>query len=150
MPGAPIDEPDHGNLHGLPRSTCRLSGECDVGCNYGSKNTLDHTYLSAAHHHGADLRTRCEVRGWFITDARPGRTWGKPLTSVHGPRPLAGLAGPAPPPHRRTGPTGPPRTHPAPGRLRKPDVSSFALAETIAVPNRSFSLATSALSMLSP
>ncbi|MEU3555775.1 GMC family oxidoreductase [Streptomyces fragilis] len=48
----------------MPRSTCRLSGECDVGCNYGSKNTLDHTYLSAAAHHGADLRTRCEVRGF--------------------------------------------------------------------------------------
>ncbi|MFE5210450.1 GMC oxidoreductase [Streptomyces sp. NPDC056600] len=69
VPGAPIDEPDYGNLHGLPRSTCRLSGECDVGCNYGSKNTLDHTYLSAAHHHGADLRTRCEVRGF---SPRPG------------------------------------------------------------------------------
>lgn len=50
------------NLHGLTRTTCRLCGECDVGCNYGSKNTLDHTYLSAAKHHGADIRTLCEVR----------------------------------------------------------------------------------------
>jgi cholesterol oxidase len=30
------------------RLTCQLCGECDVGCNYGSKNTLDLTYLSAA------------------------------------------------------------------------------------------------------
>src|SRR3712207_2997314 len=62
VPGAPIPEPAHGNLHGLPRRTCRLIGECDVGCNEGAKNTLDHTYLSAAVHHGAEIRTRCEVR----------------------------------------------------------------------------------------
>lgn len=48
VPGAQIDEPAYGNLHGLPRSTCRLCGECDVGCNYGAKNTLDHTYLSSS------------------------------------------------------------------------------------------------------
>ena len=62
VPGAPIPEPAHGNLHGLPRRTCRLIGECDIGCNEGAKNTLDHTYLSAAVHHGAEIRTRCEVR----------------------------------------------------------------------------------------
>ncbi|MEU6546375.1 GMC oxidoreductase [Streptomyces sp. NPDC046859] len=69
VPGAQITDPDYGNLHGLPRSTCRLCGECDIGCNYGAKNTLDHTYLSAARHHGADIRTRCEVRGFT---PRPG------------------------------------------------------------------------------
>jgi cholesterol oxidase len=53
------DDPD--NLFGLPRSTCRLCGECDIGCNYGAKHTLDHTYLSRAHAHGAVLRTLCEV-----------------------------------------------------------------------------------------
>ncbi|MDP8993151.1 MAG: GMC family oxidoreductase [Actinomycetota bacterium] len=58
----PIAEGPYPNLHGRPRTTCRLSGECDLGCNYGSKNTLDHTYLSAAKHHGAEIRTRCEVR----------------------------------------------------------------------------------------
>lgn len=63
VPGAPIPPADYGNLHGLPRRTCRLCGECDIGCNDGAKNTLDHTYLSAAKHHGADIRTRCEVRG---------------------------------------------------------------------------------------
>ena len=50
------------NLHGRTRTTCRLCGECDIGCNDGAKNTLDHTYLSAAVHRGAEVRTRCEVR----------------------------------------------------------------------------------------
>jgi cholesterol oxidase len=58
----PIPEGAYPNIHGRPRMTCRLSGQCDLGCNYGSKNTLDHTYLSAAKHQGADIRTLCEVR----------------------------------------------------------------------------------------
>ncbi|MBB5916609.1 cholesterol oxidase [Nocardia transvalensis] len=60
-PGVPVAESAYGNLHGMPRSTCRLCGECDLGCNDGAKNTLDHTYLSAAHRHGAQLRTLHEV-----------------------------------------------------------------------------------------
>jgi cholesterol oxidase len=59
VPGAPVPGED---LHGLPRSTCRLCGECDVGCNYGAKNTLDFTYLSAAKRERAQVRTCCEVR----------------------------------------------------------------------------------------
>lgn len=62
--GGPVPEPEYGNIHGLPRETCRLTGECDIGCNLGAKNTLDHTYLSAARNRGADIRTRCEVRGF--------------------------------------------------------------------------------------
>ncbi|PXY32589.1 FAD-dependent oxidoreductase [Prauserella muralis] len=61
--GLPIVEPSYGNVHGAARSTCRLCGECDIGCNDGAKNSLDHNYLSAARSHGADLRTRHEVRG---------------------------------------------------------------------------------------
>jgi cholesterol oxidase len=60
-----LGEPIRGaaNLHGHTRYTCRLCGECDIGCNYGSKNTLDYTYLSEAKlKHGADIRTLCEVR----------------------------------------------------------------------------------------
>src|SRR5262249_13818136 len=60
--GLPIVEPGYGNLHGRQRSTCRLSGECDIGCNIGAKNSLDYNSLSAAKHHGADLRTGHEVR----------------------------------------------------------------------------------------
>lgn len=61
--GATIDPPDYGNIHGLPRRTCRLDGGCDIGCNEGAKNSLDHTYLSAAAHHGADIRTLADVKG---------------------------------------------------------------------------------------
>jgi cholesterol oxidase len=45
------------NYHGHPRYTCRLLGECDVGCNLGAKNTLDFTYLS-----WADRKPRTEIR----------------------------------------------------------------------------------------
>jgi len=60
--GEPIPPGKYPNLHGRTRVTCRMCGECDLGCNFGAKNTLDHTYLSAARHQGAELRTRCEVR----------------------------------------------------------------------------------------
>jgi cholesterol oxidase len=71
--GSPADNPTLGepirdangcttdNLHRRTRSTCRLCGECDIGCNYGSKNTLDYNYLSEADKLGAELRDRCEV-----------------------------------------------------------------------------------------
>ena len=62
VPGEPIEEGPYPNIHGRRRTTCQLVGECDVGCNFGSKNSLDHTYLSAAKHHGADIRTLCDVR----------------------------------------------------------------------------------------
>jgi len=69
-PGRPIPGGEQ-NLHGTPRSTCRLCGECDLGCNYGSKNTLDLTCLSEAWRLGAKLRTCCEVR--TIAPAGDGR-----------------------------------------------------------------------------
>jgi cholesterol oxidase len=69
LTGAPIPEAEYGNIHGVPRRTCVLCGECDLGCNDGAKNTLDHTYLSAAQHAGADIRVRHEVRGFA---PRPG------------------------------------------------------------------------------
>jgi cholesterol oxidase len=58
-PGAQL--PPDGNLHGAPRRTCRLCGECNVGCNEGAKNTLDFNYLSAARSSGAQIRTCCEA-----------------------------------------------------------------------------------------
>ncbi len=67
-----IETPSYGNIHGLPRTTCTLTGECDVGCNNGAKNTLDHTYLSAAKHAGADIRTRHEVKGFRPLDGDDG------------------------------------------------------------------------------
>ena len=71
VPGEPITE-ERPNLHGRTRQTCRLVGECDVGCNYGAKNSLDYTYLTAAWHAGAEIRTRCEVREF---EPREGGGW---------------------------------------------------------------------------
>jgi cholesterol oxidase len=79
VPGEPIRE-DHTNLHGRTRYTCRLVGECDFGCNYGSKNSLDYTYLSEAQRRGADLRTRCEVRSF---EPRGGAGGGYAVHYVH-------------------------------------------------------------------
>jgi cholesterol oxidase len=65
VPGEPIKNASGHtppNLHHRSRTTCRLCGECDIGCNYGSKNTLDYTHLTLAENKGAVLRDRCEVR----------------------------------------------------------------------------------------
>ncbi|ACY17525.1 GMC oxidoreductase [Haliangium ochraceum] len=58
-PGVPFEGPP--DMHGEPRSTCRLCGECNIGCNYGSKDSLDFNYLSMAQRAGAELLTRAEV-----------------------------------------------------------------------------------------
>lgn len=66
-PGEHIQGP-HPNLHGSSRFTCRLCGECDIGCNYGSKNTLDYNYLTQAQRLGADIQVNCEVRSFEPRD----------------------------------------------------------------------------------
>jgi cholesterol oxidase len=58
-PGIPLPPDD--NLHERPRYSCRLIGECDIGCNEGAKNTLDFNYLSAAKRANAQIRTCCEA-----------------------------------------------------------------------------------------
>jgi cholesterol oxidase len=68
VPGEPIVEKVP-NLHGRQRVTCQLCGECDVGCNFGAKNTLDYNYLTHAKHQGAEIRTLCDVR---TIEPRPG------------------------------------------------------------------------------
>jgi cholesterol oxidase len=80
-PGVPLRE-ERPNLHGMPRSTCRLCGECDAGCNYGSKNTLDHTYLSRAKDAGAEIRTLSEVRALEPIDGPGGGPSGFRVTVV--------------------------------------------------------------------
>jgi cholesterol oxidase len=67
-PGSVLPAELYGNVHRSPRRTCRLCGECDIGCNDGAKNTLDHTYLSSASHHGAVISARSEVRSLRRTD----------------------------------------------------------------------------------
>jgi cholesterol oxidase len=66
--GAELPNDGYPNIHrpdgpGSGRRTCRLLGECDIGCNEGAKSTMDHTYLSAASHHGAAVCVLTEVRG---------------------------------------------------------------------------------------
>src|SRR5919109_1436383 len=68
VPGQKIEERIR-NLHDRDRVTCQLCGECDVGCNFGAKNTLDYNYLTYAAHHGAEIRTLCDVR---TIEPRPG------------------------------------------------------------------------------
>jgi cholesterol oxidase len=46
-----------------PRLSCVLTGECDLGCNYGSKKTLDLNFLGLAKQAGATIRPCCEVTG---------------------------------------------------------------------------------------
>jgi len=46
---------------GEGREPCRLCGECEFGCTYGSKNTLDFTYLASAGTLGAEVATGCVV-----------------------------------------------------------------------------------------
>jgi len=81
VPGVALHE-DRPNLHGRPRETCRLCGECDVGCNYGAKNTLDYTYLSRAKDHGAEIRTLSEVRRLQPIDGPGGGPSGYRVTYV--------------------------------------------------------------------
>src|SRR4051794_40260193 len=69
-PGTPL--PPDGNVHGAPRYSCRLCGECIVGCQYGAKNTLDYTYLSEAQHAGATIRSCCEAT---VIAPRDGGGW---------------------------------------------------------------------------
>lgn len=46
---------------GVGRTPCQLCAECEFGCTYGSKNTLDFTYLAQAEEKGARLTTGCLV-----------------------------------------------------------------------------------------
>ncbi|HEX8093708.1 GMC oxidoreductase [Jatrophihabitans sp.] len=60
--GVELPPAEYPNIHGRARRTCRLLGECDIGCNEGAKSSLDHTFLSAASHHGATIQVGSEVR----------------------------------------------------------------------------------------
>src|SRR4051794_2211739 len=54
----------HDNRYGVQRLTCELVGECNLGCNFGAKQSMDLTYLSdLADNENAEIATRMEVRG---------------------------------------------------------------------------------------
>jgi cholesterol oxidase len=62
VPGRELpNEPPSVHDEAHPRLTCLLSGECDLGCNYGSKKTLDLTFLGRAKQAGAKVLTHREV-----------------------------------------------------------------------------------------
>lgn len=85
----------------MPRSTCRLCGECDIGCNYGSKNTLDYTYVSAAIHqkpNPAKVETLCEVKSIAPLDGKGYSV----IFARHDPNNLDPVTGKYPPPPRET------------------------------------------------
>lgn len=60
VPGEQLNTPP--NLHGVNRYGCRLCGECYLGCNFGSKNTLDLNYLTMAKDLGVEIKTLAEVK----------------------------------------------------------------------------------------
>jgi cholesterol oxidase len=66
LPNIAVDfgEPEkwHNNKFGAQQQGCRYCGECDIGCNYHAKNTLDFNYLKLARDLSADLETECEVK----------------------------------------------------------------------------------------
>jgi cholesterol oxidase len=72
--GAPLTGEPYGSVHGpgYHRRTCRLCGECDLGCNDGAKSSMDTTYLSLADHHGASIHTRTEVIGFTPISTEEG------------------------------------------------------------------------------
>jgi cholesterol oxidase len=51
----------HPNKFGVLQQGCRNCGECDIGCRFASKNTLDLNYLAVAEGNGAEVTTQCEV-----------------------------------------------------------------------------------------
>lgn len=53
------------------RSPCRGCAECEFGCNYGAKNTLDFMHLREAEAAGATLRTGC-----LVSHVSPGERGG--------------------------------------------------------------------------
>jgi cholesterol oxidase len=72
--GEPFDTPGD-NMHRAPRSTCRLCGECDIGCNSGSKNTIDLTYLSRPEL-ARKVVPMCEAKWiWPADDSDGSRGW---------------------------------------------------------------------------
>jgi cholesterol oxidase len=54
------------------RSACQFVAECEFGCQYGAKNTLDFTYLARAAAKGATIAPNCAVER--ISPSRAGYT----------------------------------------------------------------------------
>ena len=58
------------NRFGVTQTSCVYCGECMIGCNTHSKNTLDLNYLHVAeHHYGAEIRTEQMVEAIVPLDS---------------------------------------------------------------------------------
>ncbi len=58
------------NRYGAQQTSCTYCGECDVGCNTHSKNTLDLNYLFVGEkHHGGKILTECLANQIIPLDA---------------------------------------------------------------------------------
>lgn len=51
------------NKQGIAQTACVMCGECNIGCNFNAKNTLDLNYLARAARFGAQLHTDARVIG---------------------------------------------------------------------------------------
>jgi cholesterol oxidase len=78
-------EKSHTNKFGARQEGCRFCGECDIGCNYHAKNTLDFNYLKLAQDRAANVETQCEVtriepnsKGGYIVRLLDHRIDGQP------------------------------------------------------------------------
>lgn len=61
------------NRYGATQTSCTYCGECDVGCNTHSKNTVDLNYLYVAEHvHGARIQTDTVVEKIVPLNAQGG------------------------------------------------------------------------------
>jgi cholesterol oxidase len=49
------------NYAGVEQPACTMCGDCCAGCNVGSKNTVQVTYLADAYNHGAEIFTEVRV-----------------------------------------------------------------------------------------
>lgn len=63
------------NHAGVRQQTCRLCGDCVIGCPHRSKNTLDLTYLALAQRAGAVIRPLSEVSGIGSEQGRYRTRW---------------------------------------------------------------------------
>ncbi|MEM1452414.1 MAG: FAD-dependent oxidoreductase [Planctomycetota bacterium] len=77
-PGETVEDP-YFDGEGPPRTGCIQCGGCMLGCQHGSKNTLDKNYLYLAEKRGLDLRADTEVTavralegGGYRVEARVG------------------------------------------------------------------------------
>jgi cholesterol oxidase len=64
---------DRTNVQGIFQPACKLCGDCNTGCNFGSKNTLIMNYIPDAKQHGAEIYTGIEVL--FIEPLNGGQQW---------------------------------------------------------------------------